>query len=83
MTRCRRCQTQPCPAALAKPLSPSLSNSIKFNSPTDALIDPKVRCRLGRFIPVWDWLNGLTGLRIKGGTKIQHKELFLLPINEL
>ena len=36
----------------------------QLNSPTDALIDLKVRRRLGRFIPVWDWLNGFTGLRI-------------------
>ena len=31
---------------------------------TDALIDLKVRHRLGRFIPVWGWLDGFTGLRI-------------------
>ena len=36
----------------------------QLNSPTDALIDLKVRHRLGRLIPVWDWLNGFTGLRI-------------------
>jgi hypothetical protein len=32
-------------------------------SPTEALIDLKVRRRVGRFIPVWGWLNALTGLR--------------------
>ena len=67
MTRFGRRQAQPCPAgpaALAKPLLPSLSNSIKFNSPTDALIDLKVRGRLCRIVPVWDWLNGFNGLRI-------------------
>ena len=31
--------------------------------PTDALIDLKVRRRLGRLIPAWDWLNCFTGLR--------------------
>jgi len=35
-----------------------------LNLPTDALIDLKVGRRLGRFIPVWGWLNGFTGLRI-------------------
>ena len=36
----------------------------QLNLPTDALIDLKVRRRLGRFIPVWGWLKGFTGLRI-------------------
>ena len=36
----------------------------QLNSPTDALIELKVRRRLDRFIPVWDWLKGFTGLRI-------------------
>ena len=64
MTRFGRRQTQPCLAALAKPLLPSLSNSTQLNSPTDALIDLNVRGRLGRFIPVCGWLKGFTGLRI-------------------
>ena len=64
MTRFGRQQVQPCPAALAKPLLPSLTNSTQLKSPTDALIDRKVWHRLGRLIPVWDWLNGFTGLRI-------------------
>jgi len=34
------------------------------NLPTDALIDLKVRRRLGRFIPVWGWVKGLAVLRI-------------------
>ena len=59
MTRFGRCQAQPRPAALAKLLSPSLTNSTyQLNLPTDALIDLKVRRLLGRFIPVWGWLNG-------------------------
>jgi hypothetical protein len=33
------------------------------NLPTEALVDLKVRRRLGRFIPVWGWLKGLTVLR--------------------
>jgi len=36
----------------------------QLNSTTDALIDLKVRGRLGRFIPVCGWLKGFTGLRI-------------------
>ena len=29
------------------------------SSPTDALVDLKVRCRLGRFVPIWLNLNAL------------------------
>jgi len=36
----------------------------QLNLPTEALVDLKVRRRLGRFIPVWGWLNGLAVLRI-------------------
>ena len=42
----------------------ALAFPYQLNLPTDALIDLKVRRRLGRFIPVWDWLNGFTVLRI-------------------
>ena len=42
----------------------ALAFPYQLNSPTEALIDLKVRRRLGRLIPVWDWLNGFTGLRI-------------------
>ncbi len=47
----RRWQT-----AVAFPYQPNL--------PTEALVDLKVRRRLGRFIPVWGWLKGLAVLRI-------------------
>ena len=43
---------------------PALAFPYQLNLPTDALIELKVRRRLGRLIPVWGWLNGFTGLRI-------------------
>ena len=41
----------------------ALAFPYQLNLPTDALIDLKVRRRLGRFIPVWGWLNCFTVLR--------------------
>ena len=42
---------------------PALAFPYQLNLPPDALIDLKVRRRLGRLIPAWDWLNCFTGLR--------------------
>ena len=42
---------------------PALAFPYQLNLPTDALIELKVRRRLGRLIPVWGWLNGFTVLR--------------------
>jgi len=36
----------------------------QLNLPTDALIELKVRRRLGSFISLWAWVNGLSVLRI-------------------
>jgi hypothetical protein len=55
-------------AALSRSVGKTGNTAVAFpyqlNLPTDALIDLKVRHRLGRLIPVWGWLNGFTGLRI-------------------
>jgi hypothetical protein len=48
----------------AQPASQRWSNHCCFPSPTDALIDLKLRCQLSCFVPVWHWLHTLTALRI-------------------
>jgi hypothetical protein len=46
------------------------------SSPTDALIDLKVRCRLGRFIPIWHNLDTLAHRHI--GTSA-HRHIAPVP----
>ncbi len=52
------------PRSVGKTGNTAVAFPYQLNLPADALINLKVRHRLGRFIPVWDWLNGFTGLRI-------------------
>lgn len=42
--------------------NPAVAFPYQLNSPTEALIDLKVRGRLDPIIRVWRWLNARTGL---------------------
>ena len=52
------------PRSVGKTGKTAVGFPYQLNLPTDALIDLKVRHRLGRFIPAWGWLSGFTGLGI-------------------